>query len=765
MRAIPRLLYFFSLVGLAVVAVLALNGAVEPSLANTLLRAVIVAALCGAPGLIHRKLWPLSLVLLPLGAYLLIRTTMPVPALADGAAGQYHFYVEQLRMGADAYLSQVFPLDSSNVPGLELLLAFSVYWLVGAAAFVSLSLRGPIPGMVLLLVLLGFGLTVDGTPRAIWSALLFLVLAACFLVLGRSLDRTAWTLRDILAGGSVGVVASLLALLLLVAVPSAAATPWQDWRTWDPFGAGVSTYTFNWLENYPYLLNPTNDKVIMKVESTSPSYWRANALERFTGSRWDTALESLDLLEPFEDGSSYVYSVPEVLPRPPGEKVTQTYTMHEVNTAYLFVGGDPLYITMDQELVLRTGEARAIRSNRPLGPSLTYSATAVIPSLQPEDLVDKGRDYPSGLDRYRVLPFSRAGDITGPDPETREARWREIVVDQISDGWQWENLYALNQELVGDATDPYDITINIEKRLRRSFAYSLDPPRSDLPSPFAAFLFDHRTGYCQHFAGAMALLLRYNDIPARVAVGFATGEEEGSGTGIYTISTNNAHAWVEVYFPDVGWVAFDPTPAPNNSITPTAATDPYYPGFINPFRDSDPGGSAALPLEPPRQNIPEDQPQPGDGVSSESGGWLARAVWLPWVVGLTIVLVSWPFALNWWRKRRLHRGTPKERFQTSLALLRRDMSDYGLGIKPSHTLEDALSILDSVLHIDPDPRLVARADAVLFGGYPAREADLDQAETLRRTATARLRRRRGWVRTALTWYGVPRLGSLRSKEA
>ena len=70
----------------------------------------------------------------------------------------------------------------------------------------------------------------------------------------------------------------------------------------------------------------------------------------------------------------------------------------------------------------------------------------------------------------------------------------------------------------------------------------------------------------------MALLLRYNGIPSRVAVGFATGEEESPG--VYLVSRNNAHAWVEAYFPTVGWVAFDPTPGRSIPNAGASSTSP-----------------------------------------------------------------------------------------------------------------------------------------------------------------------------------------------
>ncbi len=393
-------------------------------------------------------------------------------------------------------------------------------------------------------------------------------------------------------------------------------------------------------------------------------------------------------------------------------------------------------------------DMRALHVNKALGPSLEYTLTAVIPELKPTDLVGLGADYPETVSRYLTLPFPRVDEIAGPD---KEAAWRSMMPDTGPDGWQWVGLYALNQQIIGDATDPYDITLHVERYLRSFFDYSLAPPPSDYSSPYAAFLFDTRSGYCQHFAGAMALLLRYNGIPARVAVGFATGEPDGPDA--YVVSTNNAHAWVEVYFPGVGWVAFDPTPG--RSI-PTAGASSTSPGFINPFVDTSPSEPGTLPTQPPRNPLPE-----GGVTGQETGGagtqgWLSNAAWLPWVAGLVVVLAGWPITRGLWRRRRLRRGPLEQRLQASLHLLRAELSDYGVAASSSHTLEEVLYILDAHLGIDPDLALIDRADAVLFGGRPATQADVDRAEALRREVKTRLRKRHGWVRTGFTWYGVPR---------
>ena len=153
---------------MAASAALALDRALQPSMSTILLRAVIVAALCGAAGLVHRKAWAVSLILLPVGLYLLLRTTAPPPVDVRGIGGLYTFYIEQLGTGAGQYAAKFFPLGLTGAPELRLLLAFTVYCLTGAAAFVALSLRRPVPAVGLVLLLLGFGFTVDAVPRMAW---------------------------------------------------------------------------------------------------------------------------------------------------------------------------------------------------------------------------------------------------------------------------------------------------------------------------------------------------------------------------------------------------------------------------------------------------------------------------------------------------------------------------------------------------------------------------------------------------------------------
>ncbi len=105
----------------------------------------------------------------------------------------------------------------------------------------------------------------------------------------------------------------------------------------------------------------------------------------------------------------------------------------------------------------------------------------------------------------------------------------------------------------------------LERHLRDNYRYSLDVGDSSPENPIEEFLFVRKTGYCEHYASAMVLMLRTLSIPARLVTGFLLGEWNDFG-GYYTIRQQDAHAWVEVFFPGSGWIIFDPTP--NVAATP-----------------------------------------------------------------------------------------------------------------------------------------------------------------------------------------------------
>ena len=748
MKIFPRLLYLLCFIGMGLAAALALDRTLHPSMSSILVRAVIMGGVLGAAGLVHRKAWAVSLVLLPVGAYVLFRTIMPPTAGIHGVGALYHFYVRGLSTGAAEYAAKFFPLSITGAPELRLLLATAVYGLTGAASFLALSLRRPVPGVTLVLLLLGFSFTVDTIQRVLLLAILFVTFAFGVLILSRSLERRTWRVRDAIPGVLVGAAGAALAVVLLGAAPSAVASPWEDWRAWNPFNQGSAIYSFNWLQNYPQLLSPANDTPIMRVESTRPSYWRANALDQFTGQAWVASQGFLKQIGRTHDTGNYIYAIPPADPAPVGATVTESFHVRSVYTNYFFTGGDPRSLAMSQSIVLRMNDMRSLHVVNALGPSLDYTLTAVIPKITPSSLVALGSSYPESVQRYLDLPFPRIAQLEGSD---KNATWSDMVSQGSADGLQWAGLYALDQTIVGDATDPYKIALRLEKYLRTDYRYTLAPPPSDYTSPYAAFLFDTRAGYCQHFAGAMALLLRFNGVPARVAVGFTTGESVSAG--VFSVSTNNAHAWVEAYFPTAGWVAFDPTPGRNLPYPGPSSTSP---GFKDPFLAAPTGPTTVTTTAAPDQFPKNPTGSTGTTPDSGSSNWISSVPWLPWAVGVMALLVAWPVGRRAWRERGLRHGTLTQRFAASLRLLRETLSAYGVAATRSSVVEEVLDLIEVRLGLERDPELAARAGAVLFGGRKARPKDLERAETFRREVEAQLRKQCGWLRTLRAWYWPPR---------
>jgi transglutaminase-like putative cysteine protease len=134
---------------------------------------------------------------------------------------------------------------------------------------------------------------------------------------------------------------------------------------------------------------------------------------------------------------------------------------------------------------------------------------------------------------------------------------------------------ALAEQVTRGKTSYYDKAAAIDQYLRSNYLYSLKPGIAEDGNQLRHFLFVSRKGYCSYFAFAMALMCRGLGIPARVAVGFYV-DPQSEVLNFYEVRAFQAHAWVEVWFGDQGWVEFDPTsttPAPDEEFTPFAGPD------------------------------------------------------------------------------------------------------------------------------------------------------------------------------------------------
>lgn len=165
------------------------------------------------------------------------------------------------------------------------------------------------------------------------------------------------------------------------------------------------------------------------------------------------------------------------------------------------------------------------------------------------------------------------------------------VYTQVPDETRQALADILPQLGVQAGDDPRQIVSAVQAYVASSAVYDLDTPSVPSGEDFVSwFLHDSETGYCVHFATAAAILLRCLDVPARYVTGYSTAITANEWT---TVTSDDAHAWVEYYFDGAGWYVLDPTPAAD---TPAQAA---------------PEEPIAAPIEP-ADNQPKDTPPAGD---------------------------------------------------------------------------------------------------------------------------------------------------------
>jgi hypothetical protein len=178
----------------------------------------------------------------------------------------------------------------------------------------------------------------------------------------------------------------------------------------------------------------------------------------------------------------------------------------------------------------------AVKPSRSNGP---YNITVAYPDVSEAELRGASTDYPGWLTSYMSLPSQ---GYRLPETMTR--------------------IEELAQKIVRDAnaTTPYDMATAIQDYLRGStFKYTLTPPATPYGAdPLEFFLFDSHQGYCQYFATAMGDLLRSLKIPTRLVNGYGAGTFDTSKNRFF-VKSEDAHTWVETYFPGYGWIPFEPT--------------------------------------------------------------------------------------------------------------------------------------------------------------------------------------------------------------
>lgn len=190
---------------------------------------------------------------------------------------------------------------------------------------------------------------------------------------------------------------------------------------------------------------------------------------------------------------------------------------------------------------------------------------------------------PSGGMRLPSAPFSRVDyrvwSSASPVPDNGRVRAEYLDASFMGDGPFAKRITALLNGILGGKENDMEKARAIEAHLKTQYSYSLDPRRGAGVNPVDDFLFYSKEGYCEHYASAMAALLRGAGIPSRVVTGFLPGEWNGYGN-YFIVREQDAHSWVEAYIKGSGWTTFDPTPDAGVAPVSNTSTLALYMDFL-----------------------------------------------------------------------------------------------------------------------------------------------------------------------------------------
>ncbi len=321
-------------------------------------------------------------------------------------------------------------------------------------------------------------------------------------------------------GLAFGALAALVALAVVPLLGRDGTGP-VGWRAHGPQGVRLTPSPL--VSMQADLIERTRTPAF-RVRSSAASYWRLTSLDNFNGTSWEAS----------GSYSSVQGRLPGVSTRPGARQVRESFQIQALGSPWLPVAFQPesvstttgvSYDPASDSLLTATPTADGQRYEVTASQQLAMLSPAALASVPPLDAADT-----TSMKRYLQLPAL---------PPT---------------------VAALAHDLTGTGANEYAKALALQDYFHRPpYTYTLEPPPGPSPSALVNFLFYTHAGYCQQYAGAFAVLARAAGIPARVAVGFATGTEVAPH--LWQVVDGDAHAWPEVWFPTLGWAPFEPTPS------------------------------------------------------------------------------------------------------------------------------------------------------------------------------------------------------------
>ncbi len=437
----------------------------------------------------------------------------------------------------------------------------------GSSTAIPLVLTLAGPAMAALAAAIGFWPAADRSRRRLGALILLVASFAIPITLYPPGGQLFWGLVVLALSVSWLWIAQLsgarrnlaLAVALaagVLAMPVAARAgdePILDYQNWDWFG-GSASVSFQWNHEYGPLDWPRDGATMLSVETSRPLYWKASVLDRFDGYRWSRA----DVNDPTalaERNARQEMPVGVLTDLHPGWVQEATFRVEGLRTDLVIGAGVPLAVT--EVDVAASADGTLTHKGGTLDGGSEYSVVTYDPNPTVNQLQSAPARYPEK--RFAATTLLALPSSTGPPETMAMPLWGTTnpAIENRVLASPYAEAYSLARAWTETATTPYEALTAIQTRLGE-YAYTPEVPISQYP--LNSFLFDDQAGYCQQFAGSLALMARMVGIPARVVSGFAPGTPDSSD-GSYEVHDYDAHSWVEVFFRGIGWVTFDPTPA------------------------------------------------------------------------------------------------------------------------------------------------------------------------------------------------------------
>lgn len=481
-------------------------------------------------------------------------------------------------------------------------------------------------------------------------------------------------------------------------------------------GGGDVTEVISPLVDIRSRLTNRSDVELFVVTADSDSYWRSSALPKFDGRTWGLPERGLDRA----DGSIGQGAEGSV-------EIRQEIFIAALGGALLPAAADP---------VAATGRGDLRDDLRYNEDSATLVKTGS--ELERGDVFD----IVSASPRFSAETLAAATSLDPGDP----------IYFELPDGFP-ESIAETTREVTAGATSNYEIALMVQDWMRSEFDYSLEIQEGHGNNEIEAFL-RNRVGYCEQFAGTYAAMMRSIGIPARVAVGFTQGVNDG--TGRYSVLGRNAHAWPEVWFDGIGWVPFEPTPgrgAPNaqdytgieqqqdeGSATEdgTAPTTTSAPAPATTIVDQN---GVPVPTTIPQGAPPPAEPAPGTPATPVASDGFA----VPWRLLASVALVGFLLALPALvrRLRRAAASNPQERLAGLWTRATNALGDVGVRYRSDLTPTEAADATSAAFPLAARP-MQSLADLVTQVAF-APDGD-DQLGAQSVVGTTTMQRATSWTR-------------------